>query len=149
MARIAFGKVAPEAYRTVLALSDYAGAHLDHTLYELVKIRASMLNGCAYCVDMHSTDLLAAGEDVRRVVALSAWRESTFFTDEERAALALTDEVTRLGEHGVGDQVWGEATKHFDDRQLADLVVAIASINVWNRIAVTSRAEAPPLAARA
>src|SRR4051812_36372791 len=132
--RIAFGKVAPEAYQKVLALSEYAGAHLDHTLMELIKLRASMINGCAFCTDMHSTDLLKAGEDVRRVVAVSVWRESTFFSEEERAVLALTDEVTRLGEHGVSDEVWGDVSKHFDDKQLADLIVAIASINVWNRI---------------
>jgi AhpD family alkylhydroperoxidase len=102
-------KVAPEAYRKVLDLNAYAETNVDSTLLELVKLRASMINGCAFCVDMHSTDATRAGENPRRLFALSAWTESSFFSREERAALALTDAVTKIDEAGVPDEVWDEA----------------------------------------
>lgn len=147
--RLDLTQTAPDGIRAVLALEQYVRRNVAHRLFEMVKLRASMVNGCAYCVDMHSTDLLAAGEDVRRVVAVSAWRESTFFSDEERAALDLTDAVTRLGEGGVSDEVWDAARSHFDDTELAHLLLAIAVINVWNRTAITTHVPAPPLAAHA
>jgi len=143
--RISMAAVAPEAYKTVRGLEKYIRARVDPTLLELVKLRASMLNGCAFCVDMHSTEALAAGEDVRRVVAAAAWRESTFFTGRERIALEVTDALTRLGEHGVPDDVWDPAVEEFGEQGLADLVVAIATINVWNRFAVATHMAAPPL----
>ena len=95
---------------------------------------------------MHSTDLAGHGEDWRRLVAVSGWRESAFFTRAERAAFALVDEVTRMGEHGVTDEVWADAVEHHGLAGAADLVVAIATINVWNRLAVTAHAPTPPLA---
>ena len=127
----------------MLGLEKYVQTNVDHTVLELVKLRASMLNGCAFCVDMHSRDALAAGESSRRLFAVAAWREAPFFDERERTALALTDAVTRLGEHGVPDEVWDAAAKVWSEKELADLVVAIATINVWNRIAVTSRTEPP------
>ncbi|WP_442934286.1 carboxymuconolactone decarboxylase family protein [Micromonospora sp. CPCC 205539] len=136
-------EVAPKAYQAVLGLEKYVQANVDHTVLELVKLRASVLNGCAYCVDMHSRDALANGESSRRLFAVSAWRESSLFDERERATLALTDAVTRLGEHGVPDDVWEAAAKVWSEKELADLVVAIATINVWNRLAVTMRAETP------
>ncbi|MFC7545428.1 carboxymuconolactone decarboxylase family protein [Plantactinospora sp. GCM10030261] len=136
--RMNVAEVAPDAYRAVLGLEKYVHANLDRTLYYLVKMRASVINGCAFCVDMHSQDAEQAGESVRRLFAVSTWREAPFFTERERAALALTDEVTRLGEHGVSDEVWDTAAKHFAEKELADLLVAIATINVWNRIAVST-----------
>ncbi|MGK5742314.1 carboxymuconolactone decarboxylase family protein [Micromonospora sp. URMC 103] len=136
-------KVAPEAYHAVMGLEKYVQANVDHTVLELVKLRASMLNGCAFCVDMHSTDALKAGESSRRLFAVAAWREAPFFTERERTALALTDAVTRLGEHGVPDDVWNAAAAQWSEKELADLVVAIATINVWNRIAVTTQAQPP------
>ncbi|WP_121156489.1 carboxymuconolactone decarboxylase family protein [Micromonospora pisi] len=136
-------QVAPEAYRAVMGLENYVQSNVDHTVLELVKLRASMTNGCAFCVDMHSRDALAAGESNRRLFSVAAWRESPFFSERERAALALTDAVTRLGEHGVPDEVWDEASKVWSEKELADLVMAIATINVWNRIAVTTRAQPP------
>jgi AhpD family alkylhydroperoxidase len=142
-ARMDASKVAPDAYRAVLGMETYARTNVDPTLLELIKLRASVLNGCAYCVDMHSRDALAAGESSRRLFAVSAWREAPFFDERERAALALTDEVTRLGDHGVSDEVWDGAAKHFSERELADLLMAIATINVWNRIAVSTRAQPP------
>ncbi|MEV0726614.1 carboxymuconolactone decarboxylase family protein [Micromonospora purpureochromogenes] len=144
MSRIDMGQVAPEAYQAVLGLEKYVRANVDHRTLELVKLRASMLNGCSFCVDMHSRDALDAGESSRRLFAVAAWREAPFFDERERAALALTDAVTRLGEHGVPDEVWDAAAKLWSEKELADLVMAIATINVWNRIAVTSQAQ-PPL----
>lgn len=142
-ARLTFPTTAPDAYEAVLALSKFAAAHVDHDLGELVKLRASMRNGCSFCVDMHGSQLLADGEDVRRVMAVAAWRESTLFTDRERAALALTDEVTVLGEHGVADGTWASARDHFDETGVAHLLVLIAVINVWNRIQVATQAPTP------
>jgi AhpD family alkylhydroperoxidase len=137
----------PDAFKAVSRLEGVARAAVgDDTLYELVKLRASVVNGCSFCVDMHSVDLIGQGQDVRRIVAVAAWRESAFFTPAERAALALTDEVTRLGEHGVTDEVWADAVEHHGIDGAADLVVAIATINVWNRLAVTAHAPTPPLA---
>ncbi|MCL7460113.1 carboxymuconolactone decarboxylase family protein [Micromonospora echinofusca] len=143
MQRINVAEVAPQAYQAVLGLEKYVRANVGHTVLELVKLRASMLNGCAFCVDMHSRDALAAGESDRRLFAVAAWREAPFFDERERTALALTDAVTRLGEHGVPDDVWDAAAKVWPEKELADLLMAIATINVWNRIAVTCRTELP------
>ncbi|MBB5824818.1 carboxymuconolactone decarboxylase family protein [Micromonospora carbonacea] len=139
MSRIDLTAVAPEAHRAVSGLERYARDNVDHTVLELVKLRASMLNGCAFCVDMHSREALAAGESSRRLFAVAAWREAPFFDERERTALALTDALTRLGEHGVPDDVWDAATKVWSERELADLTVAIATINVWNRIVAATR----------
>jgi alkylhydroperoxidase family enzyme len=102
-----------------------------------------MINGCSFCVDMHSRDALAAGEDSRRLFGVAAWREAPFYTERERAALALTDAVTRLGDDGVSDDVWDEAAKHFDQDELANVLMAIATINVWNRLSVATRTQPP------
>ncbi|WFE57559.1 carboxymuconolactone decarboxylase family protein [Micromonospora sp. WMMD712] len=139
MSRIDLTAVAPEAYRAVSGLERYARDNVDHTVLELVKLRASMLNGCAFCVDMHSREALAVGESSRRLFAVAAWREAPFFDERERTALALTDALTRLGEHGVPDDVWDAAAKVWSERELADLTVAIATINVWNRIVAATR----------
>ncbi|MGW3605684.1 carboxymuconolactone decarboxylase family protein [Micromonospora sp. NPDC005161] len=137
------GEVAPKAYQAVMGLEKYVQSNVDHTVLELIKLRASMLNGCAYCVDLHSRDALANGESNRRLFAVATWREAPFFDERERTALALTDAVTRLGEHGVSDEVWDAAAKVWSEKELADLVMAIATINVWNRIGVTLRLEPP------
>lgn len=112
---------------------------VDHTLLELIKLRASMVNECAFCVDMHSTDALKAGESTQRLFAVAAWHDAACFTPQERAALALTDAVTRLGYGGVPDDVWAEASAQFAEKELADIVLAIATINVWNRLSIASR----------
>ncbi|MEV4498335.1 carboxymuconolactone decarboxylase family protein [Micromonospora arborensis] len=143
MQRMNPSEVAPKAYQAVLGLEKYVRSNVDRTVLELVKLRASMINGCAYCVDMHSRDALAGGESSRRLFAVAAWRESPFFDERERATLALTDAVTRLGEHGVPDEVWDAAAKVWSEKELADLVIAIATINVWNRIGVTMQLEPP------
>jgi AhpD family alkylhydroperoxidase len=141
--RISISKVAPAGYRAVAELERYVASTVDRTVLELVKLRASILNGCAFCVDMHSRDALAAGEDGRRLFAVAAWREAPFFDERERAALALTDAVTRLGEQGVPDDVWTGAVKHWSDEEVANLIIAIATINVWNRIAVSTHTRPP------
>lgn len=142
--RLAVWKVAPEGYQAMLGLEQYCAANVGPVVFELVKLRASMLNGCSFCVDMHSRDAAKAGEDSRRLFAVAAWREAPFFTRRERAALALTDAVTRLGEHGVPDDVWAEAAAVWSEKELADLILAIATINSWNRISIASR-NTPPI----
>jgi AhpD family alkylhydroperoxidase len=136
-------EVAPEGYKAVLGLEKYIRSTVEPTVLELVKLRASFLNGCAFCVDMHSREAIAAGESTRRLFSVGAWRESPFFDERERAALALTDEVTRLGPDGVSDDTWHQATKNWSEREIADLLLAIATINVWNRVAVSTRLGPP------
>ena len=119
---------------------------IDPRLYELVKIRASQLNGCAFCLDMHTRDARQAGEDQRRLDVLSAWREAReLFTDEERAALAFTEAVTRIGDGGVPDPVWNDVARRFDDTGIVHLLMAVATINVWNRLAVATHQHLPEL----
>lgn len=144
--RLNLQDVAPEGFKAVFGLESYARKQVDNDLYHLLKLRASTINGCAYCVDMHTTDWLAAGEDVRRVVAVAAWRESPFFSERERIVLELTDAVTRIGEEGVPDDVWNATIEEFGEEGTAHLLLAIATINVWNRIAVSTHAPPPPLA---
>ncbi|MCK2217761.1 carboxymuconolactone decarboxylase family protein [Actinomadura sp. ATCC 31491] len=113
---------------------------LPVTTVELMKLRASQINGCGFCVDMHSRDLKKSGESDERVWMVAAWREATVFTPAERAALALTEEATRLADReAVPDAVWEQAREHYDEPQLALLIAAIAMINAWNRIGVTAR----------
>jgi AhpD family alkylhydroperoxidase len=135
--RLSAKREAPEVYRAMAAFD--RAIDFDPALRELVKIRASQLNGCAYCLDMHTRDARSAGEDDRRLATLAGWHESPFFTDRERAAFALTDAVTRLGERGVSDDVWAEAQAHFEPAELAQLLWAIVAINAWNRIGVATR----------
>jgi AhpD family alkylhydroperoxidase len=110
----------------------------DPQLRELVKIRASQLNGCAYCIDMHTYEARRAGESDRRMHAVAAWRESPLFSARERVALALTDAITLLADAGVPDEIYDQAEAEFGPGELAQLIMAIAAINSWNRIAVTS-----------
>lgn len=141
--RLNMRELVPAGYAAVLGLEKYVTANVDHTVLHLIKLRASILNGCSFCVDMHSRDALAAGEDSRRLFGVGAWHESPLYTERERAALALTDEVTRLGAHGVSDEVFDQARAVFSAEEVANLILAVATINVWNRIAITSRTEPP------
>jgi AhpD family alkylhydroperoxidase len=143
--RISIPKLAPDGYQAVAALEGYVSSVVDGTLLHLIKLRASVVNGCTFCVDMHSRDALKEGEDSRRLFAVAAWYESPFFDERERAALALTDAVTRLGPHGVPDDVWAAAAERFSEEELANLVLAIGTINLWNRIGITSRTQPPHL----
>ncbi|MBG0814052.1 carboxymuconolactone decarboxylase family protein [Planomonospora sp. ID82291] len=141
-ARMSVAELAPEAYQAMLGLEGFLrSSTLPHATLELVKLRASQINGCGFCVDMHSHEAKKAGESDERLFAVAAWREAPYFTDAERAALALAEEATRLADRGeaVPDAVWEEAARHHDEKTLAALVVAIATINAWNRICVTTR----------
>jgi AhpD family alkylhydroperoxidase len=116
-------------------------AGLPETTHYLIKLRASQINGCSVCADMHSRELRAAGESDERIFTLAAWRETPYFTDAERAALALTEAVTRIADRPdpVSDDVWAEAARHYDEQELAALVLTIAGINAWNRINAATR----------
>ncbi|MEU9398635.1 carboxymuconolactone decarboxylase family protein [Streptomyces sp. NPDC048242] len=139
-ARLAWTEHAPEVYKAMVRLDIAARQGLDPRLLELVKIRASQLNHCAFCLDMHTKDALAAGETVERIVQLSAWDESRhFYTEKEAAALELTEAVTVLTEGFVPDEVYERAAKQFEEAELAQLIAAINVINAWNRFAVTTR----------
>ena len=138
--RLNFTKLAPEPIKALFGIGAYlADCGLEHALLELVKIRASQINGCAYCLDMHTQDARAAGETEQRIYALNAWRETPFFTDRERAALAWTEAVT-LVTGGVPDAVYEGARQHFDEKELADLTWAAVAINGWNRLSISFRA---------
>jgi AhpD family alkylhydroperoxidase len=138
-ARLDYAKLASDAMRALYSLGAYlAKCGLEHALLELVKIRASQINGCAYCIDMHTKDARAAGETEQRIYALNAWRETPFFTDRERAALAWTEAVTLIGE-GVTDALFAEAREQFSEKELADLTWAVAAINAWNRVSISFR----------
>lgn len=133
----------PKAYEAMHGLVDYLeNTALPKSTLELVKIRASQINGCGLCVDMHNHEAKAAGESDERLWSIVTWREAPFFTPAERAALALTEQATRLDPGGVGDDVWDEACRHYDEPTLVALVTAIATINAWNRFGVTFRTPA-------
>jgi len=134
--RVNLKREAPEAYRAMAAFD--RSIELEPALRELVKIRASQLNGCAYCIDMHTRAARKAGESEQRLYALAAWRESPLFTPRERAALQLTDAVTKIADDGVPDTVYQHAADVFSTGELANLILAITAINAWNRIAVSS-----------
>lgn len=132
----------PDAFAALMALGKAAqGDGVPDATALLVQLRASQINGCSVCVDMHARDMRKAGESDERLFAVAAWREAPYFTDAERAALALTECVTRLSDRPdpVPDEVWNEAARHYDEMALGTLVLAIASINVWNRLNAATR----------
>ncbi|QEV19758.1 carboxymuconolactone decarboxylase family protein [Streptomyces alboniger] len=138
--RLAWATHAPEVFKAMIRLDAAARKGLDPVIYELVKIRASQINRCALCLDMHTKDALAAGESVERIVQLSAWEESRhFYTAQEVAAIELTEAVTVLTEGFVPDDVYERAAAHFDEAELTQLIAAITVINAWNRFGVTTR----------
>src|SRR4051794_16667969 len=140
--RLDLEAIAPRAYAAMSRLSEQTGAFgLEPLLLELVRTRASQLNGCAFCLDMHTKDALALGEDPQRLHVLPAWREAAWYSERERAALALTEGMTRLQPGGVPDDVFAAAAAAFTEHELAGLIWAITAINAWNRIAITSRME--------
>ena len=137
-------QAAPDAMKAVAALDTYVkGSGLDPGLIELIKMRASQINGCAYCLHMHSRDARARGESEERLYLLDAWRESPLYTDRERAALAWTEAVTLVSQTRVPDEVYEEARRHFSEEELVKLTVAVGAINAWNRIAISFRAVHP------
>jgi AhpD family alkylhydroperoxidase len=137
--RLTIGRELPETYRAMKALSSTLG-EVDQTLHDLITIRVSQMNGCAYCIDMHTKDARVSGETEQRIYALNAWRETPFFTPRERVALSLAESMTNLNDGHVPDGVYAEAAGHFDAAELSRLIWWIAIINLWNRIAITTRA---------
>jgi len=138
--RMDYVKAAPDGYKAMSALETFVRqSGLEHSLLELVKTRAPQINGCAFCLDMHTKDARAGGETEQRLYALSAWQETPFFTDCERAALAWTEAVTRVADTHVPDDVFELVRQQFSEKELADLTLAIVAINGWNRLAVAFR----------
>jgi AhpD family alkylhydroperoxidase len=131
---------APDGFKAMTGLEAYlARCGLEENLVHLIKLRASQINGCAYCIDMHWKDLRARGESEQRLYGLDAWEESPYYSERERAALAWCEAVTRLSDGHVADSVYGMVREHFGEKELADLTLAVATINAWNRLAIAAR----------
>jgi AhpD family alkylhydroperoxidase len=138
--RMDYASAAPAALRAMGALEEHVRmCGLEHSLLELVKIRASQINGCAYCIDMHTKDARAAGETEQRLFALSAWRECPFYTPRERAALAWAEALTLIHQSQVSDQQYSDVREHFSEAELVNLTIAVVAINGWNRLAISFR----------
>jgi AhpD family alkylhydroperoxidase len=139
-ARIDLRKYAQEAQKAMYGLEKYiAESGLDHKLIHLIKMRASQINGCAYCIDMHSKDARALGETEQRLYELDAWRETPFYTEAERAALAWTEALTLVSETHVPDAAYDEVKKYFSEKEIVDLTIVVGMINMWNRLAIAMR----------
>lgn len=139
---IDFSKLTPEGYRAMSGLERYVrGGGLEPSLLELIKLRASQINGCAYCIDMHWKDARARGESEQRLYGLMAWRESPYYTERERAALAWTEAVTLIADNHVPDDLYEEVRQHFNESELVNLTLALVAINGWNRLAISFRTE--------
>ena len=137
--RFNLSKADPKAFDAMLNLEKYlAESGLDKILFELIKTRASQINGCAYCINMHVRDAMKIGETSQRLFLLDAWRETTLFTEKERAVLALTEAMTLIANNLVSDTVFDDAKKHLTDKEMAAVMMTIVTINGWNRIAITS-----------
>jgi AhpD family alkylhydroperoxidase len=138
--RIDLRKYGQEPLKSLYDIEKYlAGSGLDHKLLLLIKMRASQINGCAFCLDMHSIDARAEGETEQRLYALNAWRETPFFSDRERAALSWTEAATNVSLTHVPDEVFEEVKKQFSEKEIVDLTLAVAMINLWNRVAISLR----------
>jgi len=139
--RIDYRKFAPRALKAMMELEEYISeCGLDRKLIHLLKMRASQINGCAFCIDMHSIDARALGETEQRLYALDAWRESPFFSDRERAALEWVEAVTLVSESHVPDEIFEEVKKYFSEKEIMDLTIVATTINMWNRLAISTRA---------
>jgi AhpD family alkylhydroperoxidase len=140
--RLNYAKTSAAGYRAMMGLEAYLHeCGLEESLIHLIKLRASQINGCAYCIDMHWKDLRAIGETEQRLYALDAWREYPIYTDRERAALEWTEAVTLITQGHVEDSIYESVRTHFTDKELADLTFAVATINAWNRLAISARME--------
>jgi len=138
--RIDYSKIAPDAVKAMIGLEGYVNkCGLEKSLLELIKLRASQINGCAYCVDLHTADARKQGESERRLYAVVVWQESPLFTERERAALAWTEAVTLLSETHAPNDIYQEVLRHFNEKETVDLTMAIITINSWNRLAVSFR----------
>ena len=136
-------KAAPETYKAVRALNDFVNGNVDHKLLHLLKLRASQINGCAFCIDMHVKEALDDGEDAQRLHLLTAWRESPLYSDKERAMLAWTESLTLVSQTGVPDADYEALRRHFSEAEIVNLTVAVGVINVWNRWSVAFRSQHP------
>lgn len=146
--RIQIDQVQPQAYQAVYALEKFLKqSDLTQTHKELIKLRASQINGCAFCIDMHSRDALNNGATAQRLFLLSAWRETDLFSDEEKILLQVTEEVTLIHRQGLSDETYQRAIELLGERYLAQVIMAVATINVWNRIAVSTHKPIPELVA--
>jgi AhpD family alkylhydroperoxidase len=143
--RTSIGTSSRDGYRKVVDLDAYVTENIDFELVNLVYLRASFINGCNYCVDAHSTDLIKGNVSVRKVTAVTTWKESTLFSDRERLGFEFTDAVTNIA-GGVGDDLWARGTAEFGEKGLSDLILAIGTVNLWNRIAIPTHLPVPPLA---
>lgn len=140
--RIDYQKKAPKALKGMMELEKYVqGSDLEKPLYELVKMRTSQINGCAYCLDMHSKDARAAGETEQRLYGLNAWREDPYYSERERAALAWTEALTEISDNEVSDELYESVREQFDEEELVTLTMAVVAINGWNRLAISFRME--------
>ena len=138
--RLNYMQAAPGAYKAMRALEDYLHTSgLEEGLLHLIKLRASQINGCAYCLDMHWKDLRSMGEGEQRLYSLDAWGESPYYTERERAALGWTEAVTRVANGHVEDEIYEQVRPHFSEKELCDLTLAIAAINAWNRLSIAAR----------
>ena len=138
--RLDFYKASPEAIKAMMGLEHRVSkSGLEKPVVELVRLRASQINGCAFCLDMHTADARKGGENERRLATLSAWRETPFFTDRERAALAWTEALTLVADEHVPDDVWNQVHPHFSESELADLTLLVVAINGWNRFSIGFR----------
>ena len=141
--RIDIAHISPAAYRAMAGLESYIhSSSIEEPLVHLLKMRVSQINGCAYCLDMHSKDARALGETEQRLYGLDAWREAPYYTDRERAALAFVEAITLVTQGHMEDEVYEEARKTFSEKELVDLAMVAVAINGWNRLAITFRAEA-------
>lgn len=138
--RININEVAPQAYKAMMGLEMYlTNVEISKTLKELIKIRGSQINNCAYCIDMHTKDSLKNGETNQRIFLLSAWKEAkSFYTEEEQAVLVMTEEITMISQNGLSEEAYENASKFFSETQIAEIIMAIVTINAWNRIAVST-----------
>ena len=137
--RINIQETEPKAYKAMFALEGYlATTEISRTHKELIKIRASQINGCAFCIDMHTKDALKYGETNQRIFLLNAWKETELFTEEEKVILAITEEATLIANHGLSDETYKKAEQFFNETFIAQIIMAVATINAWNRIAIST-----------
>ncbi len=139
ISRLNIQKLEPKAYEAMYGLENFlANSELDKLHLELIKIRASQINGCAFCINMHTKDAMKLGETNQRIFLLNAWRETTLFTEEERVILAMTEEITNISQHGLSEETYQKALTLFSENYIAIIILAITTINAWNRIAISS-----------
>ncbi|WP_313359553.1 carboxymuconolactone decarboxylase family protein [Empedobacter sp.] len=137
--RLNIQKLEPKAYEAMYGLENYlANSELDKLHLELIKIKASQINGCAFCINMHTKDAMKLGETNQRIFLLNAWRETTLFTEEERVILAMTEEITNISQHGLSEETYQKALTLFSENYIAIIIIAITTINAWNRISISS-----------